>query len=162
MSNVRRSWSRKGARAVMPTQQMFANRYLYSAVAPLSGENFHLMGLSDMDGATELLFLEELKKQHPNEQVIVVMDNAPAHRGKVIHEIPGLSIIHLPSYSPELDPAERFFEEVRKATACRTFDDLSAQEELIAQHVKKMGDDTAGMKQLIGYGWIAEQCGMVN
>lgn len=162
MSNVRRSWSKKGVHAVMPTQQMFANRYLYSAVAPATGENFHLMGLPDMDGTTELLFLEELKKQHPDMHVIVVMDNAPSHRGKMIHEIEGLSIIHLPSYSPELDPAERFFEEVRKSTACRTFDDLSAQEELIAARVKKLGDDAEGMKQLTGYGWILEQCSAVN
>ena len=162
MSNVRRSWSKKGARAVMPTQQMFANRYLYSAVAPITGDNFHLMGLSDMNGMTELLFLGELKKQHPDQQVVVIMDNAPSHRGKSIHEIPGLSVIHLPSYSPELDPAERFFEEVRKSTACRTFIDLAAQEELIAACVKRMGDDTEGMKQLTGYGWILEQCGVVN
>jgi transposase len=162
MSNVRRSWSKKGARAVMPTQQMFANRYLYSAVAPVTGDNFHLMGLSDMNSATELLFLQELKKQHPDIHVIVVMDNAPSHRGKPIHEISGLSVIHLPSYSPELDPAERFFEEVRKSTACRTFVDLAAQEELIAACVKKLGDDSAGMKQLTGYEWIREQCSVVS
>jgi transposase len=46
----------------------------------------------------------------------VVLDNAPCHRRKDIGEIPGLTVLFLPPYSPELNPAERFFEELRRAT----------------------------------------------
>ena len=49
ISNYRRSWSIKGKRTELRNQMTYANRYLYSAVAPLSGKNFHLIGFSDAD-----------------------------------------------------------------------------------------------------------------
>ena len=162
MSNTRRSWSKVGARALLAHQQEFLNRYLFSAVAPLSGESFHAMGFDIMDSETELAFLEALKKEHPDQHVMVVIDNAPSHRGKAIHAIDGLTLIHLPPYSPELNPTERFFEEMRRETACRVFDGLAPLEERISRAVNRWADDTPAMKQLLGYGWIKEQCGVVS
>ena len=79
MSNFRRSWNRKGRRSILPQIQAFENDYLFTAVQPLTGKNFHLMSMGAMSTQTELIFLKELKKQHPNEHVIVVMDNVRAH-----------------------------------------------------------------------------------
>lgn len=89
MSNMRRSWSQIGKRAVLPHQQAFANRYLFSAVAPLSGDSFHLLGIDEMDTEAEFVFLTELKKKHPDEHVIVLWDNAPCHRSKRLRSIVG-------------------------------------------------------------------------
>ncbi len=162
MSNFRRSWSPVGVRAVLDQQQAFQNSYLYTAVAPLTGDSFHLLGFTDMDTSSEVLFLVELKKQHPHEHVVVVIDNAPCHRPKVVHSIPGLSIIYLPSYSPELNPTERFFEEIRKATANEIFTDLDAVEERITKAVNELSGDKEVMKQLLGYEWIREQVKRVS
>ena len=161
MSNLRRSWSRIGKRAILPQQQAYSNAYLYSAVAPLTGESFHLM-LPDMDGDVTKLFLQELKKKHPNEHVVIVWDNAPCHRRRDMKTIDGMTIIPLPPYSPELNPAERFFEEMRRETANTVFADLKTQEDVISKAVKKWAQDTTRMKQLIGYEWIRTQCGLVN
>lgn len=162
MSNTRRSWSKVGERAILPHQQAFINRYLFSAVAPLSGESFHLMGFDIMDSETELAFLTALKKEHPDQHVVVVVDNAPSHRRKDIHELAGLTLVHLPPYAPELNPTERFFEEMRRATACRVFPGLAPLEERISVAVNQWADDTEAMKQLLGYAWIREQCRVVN
>ena len=110
MTNLRRSWSKVGARAVLPQQMGYANHYLFSALAPLTGESFHLIGFAAMDSDTEYAFLTALKRGHPHEHVIVVLDNAPCHRRKDLRKIPGLSLVFLPPYAPELNPAERFFE----------------------------------------------------
>jgi transposase len=162
MSNIRRSWSKVGERAVLPHQQAFDNRYLFSAVAPLSGESFHLLGIDEMDGEATHAFLQELKKQHPNQHVVVVWDNAPCHRLKVHRAIPGLAVIFLPPYSPELNPAERFFEEMRRATANQIFTDIETQEALITQAVNDWSENTDAMRQLLGYEWILRQCREVN
>lgn len=156
MTNLRRSWSLVGERAVLPQQRAYENGYLFSALAPLSGENFHLM-LPAMDSDTTLVFLKKLKEQHPRERVVVVWDNAPCHRRKDMREIDGLTLIQLPSYSPELNPVERFFEEIRRVTANRVFENLEKQEKLITQAIKSWGDDVERMKQLTGYGWIIKQ-----
>lgn len=158
MSNMRRSWSLVGARAILPHQQAFANRYLFTAVNPLTGESFHLLGIDEMDTEAEFVFLTELKKRHPDQSVVVVLDNAPCHRSKRLKEIPGLTLIYLPSYSPELNPPERFFEEIRRATANLVFDGIAKLEETITRAVNTWSNNLHAMKQLLGYAWIREQC----
>lgn len=141
----------------IPNQQEYANGYCYSAVSPLSGDSFHLMEFDGVNSMITLLFLTELKKQHPDEHIVVVWDNAPFHRPKYLRDIPGMTIVLLPPYSPQLSPTERFFGETRKATANRTFTTLVAQETAIAERIKTLADDTEGMRRLCGYDWIREQ-----
>lgn len=157
ISNFRRSWSKVGERTIIDSQQSFDNRYLFSAVSPLTGDSFHLTGIDGFDSEAAHTFLLELKKQHPDELVIVVWDNAPCHRPKIHREIPGLIVLFLPPYSPELNPAERFFEELRKATANRIFKSIEEQEKAIEEKLNALADDTAAMKQLTGYEWIQKQ-----
>jgi DDE superfamily endonuclease len=63
-------------------------------------------------------------------RVVLVIDNAPWHRGKVIEEVladhPHLEFYRLPSYSPHLNPVERFWKKLRRrATHNRLFDTLA-------------------------------------
>jgi hypothetical protein len=162
LSNVRRSWSKVGARAVLPHQHGFENRYLFSAVAPLTGDSFHLIGIDGMDSIAMNLFLVELKKKHTNEHVLVVIDNAPCHRPKWVRDIEGLTVIFLPPYSPELNPAERFFEEMRRGTANRVFETLEDIESILEKEINRWSDNADAMKQLLGYAWIVRQCEEVN
>lgn len=161
ISNFRRSWSKVGERTVIDSQQSFENRYLFSAVSPLSGESFHLSGIDGFDTDAAHTFLLELKKRHEDKMVILVWDNAPCHRPLVHRQIPGLIVLFLPPYSPELNPAERFFEELRKATANRIWQTIEAQEQTIEEHLRVLADDTEAMKRLLGYAWIRRQYEMV-
>ena len=59
-----------------------------------------------------------------------MIDNAPWHRGKPIDEAladnPHLEFKRLPSYSPQLNPIERFWKMLRRrATHNRLFDSLA-------------------------------------
>ena len=63
ISNFRRSWSRVGERTIIDSQKSFDNRYLFSAVAPLSGKSFHLLGIDGFDSEATNTFLLQLKKQ---------------------------------------------------------------------------------------------------
>ena len=84
----------------------------------------------------------------------MVWDNAPFHRKKELHQIDGLTPVFLPSYSPELNPVERFYGEVRKSTANRLFKDIDIQKNIIEDEVVTWMADT---KKLCGYEWISEQ-----
>jgi len=161
ISNFRRSWSKVGVRTVRDNQQSFDNRYLFSAVSPLSGESFHLTSIDGFDSGAAHVFLRELKKQHPDTMVIFVWDNAPCHKPMMHREIPGMIVLFLPPYSPELNPAERFFGELRKATANQIFKTIAEQEVAIEAKLNALTDDLEGMKRLLGYDWILEQCGRV-
>lgn len=162
ISNFRRSWSKVGERTIIDSQQSFDNRYLFSAVSPLSGKSFHLIGIAGFDSDATHVFLLELKKEHPDELVILVWDNAPCHRPTIHREIEGLIVLFLPPYSPQLNPCERFFEELRKATACTIFKTIEEQQQRIEEKLNSLADDREGMRQLLGYPWILKQCSVVN
>ena len=65
-----------------------------------------------------------------HKRVVLVIDNAPWHRGRPIEaalrENPHLEFKRLPSYSPQLNPVERFWKKLRRrATHNRLFDTLA-------------------------------------
>ena len=162
ISNFRRSWSKVGTRTIIDSQQSYDNRYLFSAVSPLSGESFHLTSIDGFDTEAAHTFLLELKKKHRDKMVILVWDNAPCHRPVIHRRIPGLIVLFLPPYSPELNPTERFFEELRKATANTIFKSIAEQEGAIETKLKALADDIPAMKRLLGYEWILKQSEVVN
>ena len=162
ISNFRRSWSKVGIRTIIDSQQSFDNRYLFSAVSPLTGDSFHLTSIEGFDSDAAYVFLTELKKQHPNKLIILVWDNAPCHRREIHREIAGLIVLFLPPYSPELNPAERFFEELRKSSANQIFKTIKDQEVVTPKKLNALADDLPAMKQLLGYDWILRQCGRVS
>lgn len=68
------------------------------------------------------------REKHP--RVVLVIDNAPWHRGQLIDEAlrenPHLEFKRLPSYSPQLNPIERLWKKLRRrATHNRLFDTLA-------------------------------------
>ncbi len=68
------------------------------------------------------------KERH--QEVVLLIDNAPWHRGKPIDEAlaenPHLEFKRLPSYSPQLNPIERLWKVLRRrATHNRLFDSLA-------------------------------------
>lgn len=98
-----------------------------------------------------------MEKKFKGKHIVIVFDNAPSHRPKIVRERENIDCIFLPPYSPELNPAERFFEEIRKSTANQIFDSIDIQEKTIVQKVKDISTDMDGMKQLLGYEWIKKQ-----
>ena len=157
ISNYRRSWSKVGKRTELKNQQAYVNRYMYSSIAPITGKSFHVMSLSAMDGSTMKVYLEKLLEAYPKKHIVLVWDNAPCHRLQVFREMGRLTIVPLPSYSPQLNPTERFFGEVRKSTANRIFESIALQEEAITEKVLEYADDHDRMTTLTGYDWIREQ-----
>jgi transposase len=77
--------------------------------------------------------LRHIARVYPAERhgrVVLVIDNAPWHRGKPIDaalaDNPHLEFKRLPSYSPQLNPIERFWKKLRRrATHNRLFDTLA-------------------------------------
>lgn len=68
------------------------------------------------------------RQEHP--RVVLVIDNAPWHRGQpvegALRDHPHLEFQRLPSYSPQLNPVERFWKKLRRrATHNRLFDTLA-------------------------------------
>jgi len=68
-----------------------------------------------------------------------------------------MTILPLPSYGQELNPVERFFGEMRKATANRIYKDIAQIEKLLDDEVANWMEDKKRMKKLTFWDWISKQ-----
>jgi transposase len=80
--------------------------------------------------ATHLRHVGRVYPRDKNKEVVILIDNAPWHRGQPVNEAlaenPHLKFKRLPSYSPQLNPIERFWKKLRRrATHNRLFDTLA-------------------------------------
>ena len=80
--------------------------------------------------AAHLRHVARLYPADRHKRVVLIIDNAPWHRGKPIDEAladhPHLEFKRLPSYSPQLNVIERFWKMLRRrATHNRLFDRLA-------------------------------------
>jgi transposase len=80
--------------------------------------------------AAQLRHVARMYPADGHKRVVLIIDNAPWHRGKPIDEVmaehPHLEFKRLPSYSPQLDVIERFWKLLRRrATHNRYFDSLA-------------------------------------
>jgi len=83
---------------------------------------------------------------------VVVWDNAGSHRAREVREV-GVALVYLPAYSPELNPVERVFCEVRRCVAGVVDGVLAAKLGAVAG---ALGGLREGMVRLVGWDWIRE------
>lgn len=85
----------------------------------------------------------------------VVWDGASSHKGKGLEELRTARVL-LPAYSPELNPAERVFEEVRRRIEGLVYESVEAKKQLAEDYLKEFEGDPEGVKSLCGWGWLRE------
>ena len=68
----------------------------------------------------------------------------------------GFGRIFLPAYSPELNPAERVFEEVRRHIEGVVYPSLQAKRAAIDHLLRQLRADKPRLKRLIGWQWIKQ------
>jgi transposase len=145
---TRRVLARRGVRPVQRLQLRYEWSYLLLAVDPL-------------EGSLRWRWIDRMNKDHPlpvlREWALscVVWDGAPAHKARAMSELPTVRA-PLPPYSPELNPAERVFEELRRRTEGRTYDDLKAKHREAEAYLKELEDDPQRVRSLCGWEWIRQ------
>lgn len=69
----------------------------------------------------------------------------------------GFARIFLPPYSPELNPAERIFEELRRDIEGKVYPSLQAKKAAIDHLLRRLKADKTCLKRLIGWDWIQQE-----
>lgn len=101
-------WFPTGKRSRVRVKLGFKNFYVYSSVEPKVGESFSLI-LPKVNTDHMNIYLESLSQKYKDEKINLVMDGAGWHKSKKLIVPENIIIIHLPPYSPELNPVERFW-----------------------------------------------------
>ncbi len=122
-----RIWAKKGTRPRMPADQRYKNAYLFGAICPAHGKGAALM-LPWANTTTMQMHLDEIschvaRKAH----AVILMDRAGWHTTGKLKVPKNITIILLPSRSPELNPVENIWQYIRQNwLSNRIFEDYDA------------------------------------
>lgn len=88
-----------------------------------------------------------------NKQILLVLDQARWHTSKKVELPPGIHLEFLPSYSPELQPAERLWPLTNEPVVNRCFDSIESLEEVVASRCRALGKIPELIRGLTCYHW---------
>lgn len=157
-STCKRRYREKGSRPLCTMKLGYQYCYLYTALQPFEGRLISLI-LPDMTKESFCVFMEYFHKQTTQlygqqKKVLLITDGAGAHQADVI---PAANIIleKLPAASPELNPVERFFEELRKALSNQVFDTIEAVEDKLCEVLKHYYQNPQAIISLTNYPYLS-------
>lgn len=101
------------------------------------------------------IFLKELSTRYKDNFLLVVWDGAPCH-SKGALEIPeNIMVSELPAYSPQLNPSENNWDDMReKFFPNLVFDSMNAVEEKLIEACKFYEKNIDVIKSMAGWKWI--------
>lgn len=127
MTTQRRRITARGVKPVGTCQHAYANNWLYGTVAPASGDAFFLV-LPKLNTTNMQVFVDAFAAAYPSTFNVLLLDNSAVHTTPRLRLPPNVALVFLPAYSPELNPAERLWQDLRGRMAWRTFADLDGLE----------------------------------
>lgn len=122
--------------------------YLLLAVEPCSGEiKWEWIERMNQEQIKPVLQRWDLE--------CVVWDGASSHKGQTLEDLRTVRVL-LPAYSPELNPAERVFEEVRRWVEGEVYESIEAKKQIAEGYLKRLKREPEEVKRLCGWGWLRE------
>ena len=113
MIQLRPCWAPIGIRPGVAAQLIREYIYLYGAVSPKDGTCVYLI-MPTSNTECFQVFLEVLARKFARQDILLVLDGAPNHRCGDL-AVPGnITLLYLPPYSPELNPKENLWDEIRE------------------------------------------------
>jgi transposase len=128
--------------------------HVFAALSPHDGRLDTLI-LPTVDAQTMSLFLAEVSRRHRDQSVLMVLDGAGWHRANDLLVPDNIRLIPLPPYSPQLNPVEHLWDEIReKWFANRVFDSLGTVEDRLQEALRDLETDPQRVKSMSAFPWI--------
>lgn len=130
--------------------------YAYSAIAPATGDCYSMIAPFCNTEAMNC-FLSHLTSQYKEYRIVLLLDKAGWHVSSKIQLPENLLLMHLPAYSPELNPVELLWREIRrKYFHNKIFNSLDEVEDTLSVALSSYHRSTNAVKQLSqGYNYFS-------
>ena len=115
INKPRNCWCTKGIRPSVPCHHIREYRYVYGAVDPMDGESLFLV-MPYCNTECMQVFLNQLRSTFPDDIIVLICDGAAWHKSVALKVPEGISILHIPPYTPEMNPIEQIWRELRTHT----------------------------------------------
>lgn len=133
-------WCKKGTRPIVPQRRIRLHCNVFGAVEAMKGSMFYMIEGEEpvvkrkigrprkgeiaenmkpkikMKGVKSNFmneYMQNLSKLHPNDYIIMVLDNALWHKSKYIKVPENMTLVFIPPYTPEMNPIEQIWREIR-------------------------------------------------
>ena len=112
-----------GIKPIAQIAYSYESVYLYGAVEPRTGKSVFLP-LPGLNSAGFQRFVDALSDTFSETLNVVVVDNGSFHRARSLNIPDNVELIFLPPYSPELNPIERLWQDVKSKLFYKAYDTL--------------------------------------
>src|SRR5215468_9929437 len=153
---IRRRVTGYGVKPLKIVEPLYESYWLYAAVEPTTGDAFW-WELPQLDAPCFSLFLNKFGQHYAESLNIILLDQAPAHVARRVEVPENVVLVWLPAYSPELNPVERLWEDLKAridVMDVRVRASLSALQEHVASIVQRY--TAATIVSLTGYAYLME------
>jgi DDE superfamily endonuclease len=152
IGTTRRVWGRRGVKVRQRLQLVREWRYLHLVVDPLQGRLWWFWSQT-MQATVARSLIEATQTE--TDLAALVWDRAPSHRGATVKAV-GLPLIEQPPYAPELNPAERVFEDLRARIEGVVYPTIEAKVAAVEAILADLDADPERVKRLTHWHWIAD------
>jgi transposase len=127
--------------------------WLYGLVAPVTGESF-FYEYSHLDGRCFEHFLHLFSEAFPDKLHIIQLDGAPAHIAQGIEIPDNIVLLFQPPHSPELNPIERLWLDLKLDLRGENFESLDHLRAAVSEILGYMTPDW--IRSLTQYSYIMD------
>lgn len=128
--------------------------YAYGAFCPQDGASSQLI-LPAMDGACMTYFLHHIRAEYPDDFILIAYDGAPCHSPGALDVPDNMMLVTLPPYSPELNPSENIWDDMReKFFRNCVFDSIEAVENRLCDAMNHYFDKPKIVQSITAFPWI--------
>ena len=154
MVRIRRGWAPAPQRPVVDNGYVRACQSVYGAVSPLEGARDWMI-CPAMNTEHMGAFLAHVSAAHPQACIVMVVDGASSHVAKALVVPENVRLHRLPGYSPELNPQEHLWDELReKEFPNRVFSDMSGVVRTLEAGLPRLASDRDRVRSICAWPWI--------
>jgi hypothetical protein len=155
INHVRKCWVFRNNRAIVKQQAIREYLYAFTTVCPQTGETCSIISPFCNTSAMNAL-LNETSIAFPGYRIVMIMDAAGWHTTNNLVIPRNISILPLPPYSPELNPAEHIWDYIREQKHFNnySFNSLDEVDKQLGIALKELHDEKEILKSLCNFNWL--------
>ena len=158
INKVKKCWAPPRIRPSAPRQIVRKYTYVYSAVCPGLGEMTSLI-LPYANTQMMNMFLEHVSKEFEQYNIIMLLDQAGWHRSNCLKLPKNIYLLKQPSHSPELNPVEHIWDEIReKNFHNKAFDSIEEVEDALCVGLSNLKNNPDYVRSLTNFPYLNITC----
>jgi hypothetical protein len=155
---TRRVWALRGLRPVCPVHPRYRWAYLYGALEVDGQAHAAFLYCPTVNLDCSRRFLQQLAAHGPQATHVVIWDGAGFHPLDGAAGLPeNVRLLALPPYSPELNPLEKLWDQLKDGLCNQVYASLAALEKALTELLRPFWQEPERVRALIGQGWLWAQ-----